>query len=305
MLTEEQKKIRSKGVGGSDTPAILGVDQYRTARDVALDKLGEGEERKPTGPMLRGTYLEPLVAKMVKEQTGINFHKPTKTMVHPQHNWMVASLDGLSSKGDLLEIKCPNTSTFLKVKREGLPLNYQSQAQHYMLWPKVKRCYFVIFSAELWQMETVVLEPDLEFQEIIINKTGEFWRNLQQGILPPEEEQPIIDLPKANTGEVLKLSTPDFLEAVNELREAQQILKEAKEYEEQVKHTIIDRMGNYSVIEADGTFRAYCREQAGRRSFQEKEFKKAHPEIDLNKFYKQGQPFKTFKAYFLDGRNNV
>lgn len=304
MLTEEQKKIRSRGVGGSDTPAILGVDPYRTARDVALDKLGESEERKATGPMLRGIYLEPVVAKMVRERTGIQFHKPKGTIIHPEHNWLVASLDGLSNKGDLLEIKCPNTSTFLKVKREGLPPNYQSQVQHYMTFPKIKRCHFVVFSAELWEMLIVEQEPDPEFQEIIINKTGEFWRNLQAGILPPEEEQPVIDLPKTENGEVLKLDTPDFIEAVNELREAQQILKEAKEYEEQVKQTIIDRMGNYPVIEADGLFRAYYREQGGRRSFDGKAFARAHPDIDLSKFYKVGLPFKTFKAYFLDRRES-
>lgn len=304
-LSEEQKKVRSKGVGGSDTPAILGVDPYRSPRDVALDKLGESPEREATGPMLRGITLEPIVAKMVGERTGIKFHKPKETVFHPRYNWLVASLDGLSSKGDLLEIKCPNVSTFLKCKREGLPLNYTAQVQHYMTFPKVRRCHFGVFSAERWELLIVEQDPDPEFQEIIIDKTGEFWRNLQDGILPPEDERPVIDLPRADNGEVLKIDSPEFINAVSELWEAQGILREAKEFEGAARAEILRFMGDSSIIEAEGIFRAYYREQAGRRSFDDKAFAKAHPEIDLSRFYKVGKPFRSFKPYFLDGRKEA
>lgn len=304
MLTEEQINKRKNRLGGSDIPAVLGVSPYKTKRQLALEKLGLSEPSPMTNAMRRGNILEPVVAKMFRDETGIKFSKPTKTYEHPKYSWLVGHFDGLTTKHDLIEIKTMNLSKYLKTKREGLPVEITSQVQAYLSWPKMRKAYVVCFSAEVFEYFVVDQEPDQEFQEIIFREGSEFIANLQSGILPPEEQQPVIDLPKADTGEVLKLDTPDFIEAVNELREAQQILKEAKEYEEQVKQTIIDRMGNYPVIEADGLFRAYYREQGGRRSFDGKAFARAHPDIDLSKFYKVGLPFKTFKAFFLDRRES-
>jgi hypothetical protein len=42
-------------------------------------------------------------------------------------------------------------------------------------------------------------------------------------------------------------------------------------------------------------------EQAGRKSFDKKLLAAEHPEIDLAKYEKQGNPFKVFKPFFTTG----
>ena len=305
-LTEDQIKARSGKLGGSDIPSVLGVSPYKTKRELALEKLGM-QEPSSSNPraMLRGTLLEPVVAKLWKQETGIWFAKPAKTFTHPDHDWLVGHFDGLTASKELVEIKTMNMSKYMKTKREGLPVEITSQVQAYLSWPKLKKAYVVVFSAEVFEYFTVEMEPDIEFQEIIFREGSQFVSDLKAGILPPEDQQPVIDLPKVSTGEVLWLNSAEFVQAVNELREAQEIVKESKELEESAKATIIRMMNGFSVVESEGLFRAYFREQAGRRSFQEKAFRQAHPEIDLSKFYKVGEKFRSFKGYFLSQKGNA
>jgi putative phage-type endonuclease len=113
-LTPEQKEIRSRGVGASESPAILGIDPYRSAIDVWEKKLGisvdnEGHHTE------RGVFLEPGLREWAKKRTGLPFELcPTRT--HPEHERVLASPDGVALDDNkrvrsVLEIKSPGPRT--------------------------------------------------------------------------------------------------------------------------------------------------------------------------------------------------
>lgn len=68
-LTAEQLETRRKWVGGSDAPAILGVDPWRTAADVWHEKV-YGVDGKTNDAMDAGSLLEPSVLAWAQRELG-------------------------------------------------------------------------------------------------------------------------------------------------------------------------------------------------------------------------------------------
>jgi putative phage-type endonuclease len=59
-------------IGGTDVAAILGMNPWRSAMDVWLEKTGRVEARRPETPaMAWGKRLEPVVAQAFSEATGL------------------------------------------------------------------------------------------------------------------------------------------------------------------------------------------------------------------------------------------
>jgi putative phage-type endonuclease len=73
-LTAEQIEIRKTGIGGSEIAAVLGLDPYKTALDVWCSKKGISSF-DDTSALRRGRLLEPVVAEIYAERTGIP-HEP-------------------------------------------------------------------------------------------------------------------------------------------------------------------------------------------------------------------------------------
>ena len=97
---------RRQGIGGSDAAAVLGVSPYKTRYMLWAEKRGLVPPAPPNPAMTRGTALEPVArAAYEREVGGLMF--PCQ-MVHPEHPWMRANLDGLSPDATtFLEVKCP------------------------------------------------------------------------------------------------------------------------------------------------------------------------------------------------------
>lgn len=300
MDKPEWLQYRKSGIGGSESASVLGVNPYQTRRELALSKLGIIGEQPDNPAMERGRTMEPIISDLFTQRTGIELITSPVSLRHPEHQHMLASFDRVTTDGEtVVEIKCPGLNVFGKSKREGLPISWLIQLQHYMAFPGIKRGIFVVFNAEKWEMLHFDQSPDPELQNQIIDITGEFWESLQRGEIP-EDTPPAIDMPTVSPSNVVRIETRDFEQAAYELRQAQEILKEAEALEQQAKDRIIGLMGQATVAESDA-LRCYYQEQKGRVSFDQKKLAKDHPELDLSPYHKQGKPFKTFRAFFFRG----
>jgi putative phage-type endonuclease len=289
---------RRKGIGGSDIGSILGVNPYKSKRDLALEKLGLMPEQEETAPMKRGTCLEPIIADIFSETTGIEVVEEKQILVHPDHPWMLGNIDRWTTPDKaVLEIKAPGIAVFSKIRREGLPTAWISQLQWYLSITGSEAGFFAVFNSELWKLEHFQVESDRELQALMIDEAGKFWSDLQQGIIP-EDNAPSIELPPT-TGNTIKIDTAEWSIAVRELYEAQEIRKEAEALEETAKAEIKRIMGDTYCAESDG-FRAYLINQNGRKTVDSKRLEKQFPEA-YAACAKAGKPFQKFTTYFLKG----
>jgi putative phage-type endonuclease len=95
MISEQQKLDRMKGIGSSDASAVLGLNPYKTAEDVRLEKLGRVDDWSGNDKTRAGNYLEPAVRQWAEDELGIMLI-PDRTFYHP-NGIMLANVDAYSS----------------------------------------------------------------------------------------------------------------------------------------------------------------------------------------------------------------
>jgi putative phage-type endonuclease len=99
MITTEQLATRHLSIGGSDAPAICGMGafsgQNQTPLGMYLEKTRQIEPEVLTGEQLYwGNQLEGAVLKAYSEKTGLRVNRVNNTVVHPNHSFLTANLDG-------------------------------------------------------------------------------------------------------------------------------------------------------------------------------------------------------------------
>lgn len=302
MSREDWLESRRQGIGGSDSPVILLGDKHPFTSPLELweEKRGLSGGAKETPAMKRGQVMEGLIAKLYSEETGRKVRRVNAILQHPEHPWMLANVDReiVAARPEdgpgILEIKCPGQWVFSKCKYEGIPNYYQIQMQHYLGVTGRKWGAFAVFNAEKWEMIQFDINRNDELISKIVDADYKFWRMVEEGIPPEEAEQPVVNLPPVPVdSKMIHLDTDGWKAAVEGLMEAKEILAQAKELEDSAKARIANIMDFYGVEVAEGFgLRVYYREQEGKRTFDHKALKRAHPELDLEPYFKTGKRIK-------------
>ena len=94
MITEKQQVDRTKGIGSSDVPTILGLNTWSTAHDLWLFKTGQVPGVQENEAMRIGTVLEEGVLQLAAGRLGVKIVKPTSTFVGSAP-FMRANVDGM------------------------------------------------------------------------------------------------------------------------------------------------------------------------------------------------------------------
>ena len=133
-LTDDQRAVRATFIGGSDAPSICGVNPWRSAHDVYLDKIGLGKPVIENEAMYWGTAHESTIATRYTEVTGRQVVVVPDTYFHPKCNYMGCHVDRMqhdhhASGQGVVEIK----TTRKYLKKGECPDAYQVQLYHNML----------------------------------------------------------------------------------------------------------------------------------------------------------------------------
>lgn len=294
---------RTKSIGGSDSPVILGVSPFKDRLTLWGQKRGTLPPEEETPAMKRGKILEPIVANLYSEATGRKLEFAPTNKPHPDYPWLTGSIDRMIVQPETdimeapLEIKCPGLKVFAKCLRQGVPEYYMVQNQHYQAVIGKTWGSLAVFNAERWELIFFDVNRDDELINMIIVKDAEFWQMVQDGVPPVELPAPVLDLPKVEPQEVYTLDSPDWAYAVKRFRESRSLREEAEVLEKESQEVIQMLMAEHTVVEGDG-LRVYWKEQAGRKSVDGKLLQATHPDI-YQQVLKQGKPFKSFRPYFL------
>lgn len=161
---------RAKGFGGSDIADLFGLE-WSCARKICYDKSGTPRDDPSVNPFdnhhtQRGTLFEDDIVRLGAELTGF-FIKEAAFARHPEYEFLLGHPDRLifdpkrPEKGvGILEVKCPGENAFAEYVRDGLPVNYLLQVQHYMLITGLKWACFFCFNTE--KMAFIEPLPEIE-----------------------------------------------------------------------------------------------------------------------------------------------
>ena len=187
MSHDEWLEIRKQSIGGSDASAVLGLNPWRSAIDVWMEKKGMSKPIEDNERMRIGRDLEDYVAQRFAETKGLKVQRRNAILQHPEHDWMTANVDRLIvGKNEGLECKVTN-SYAAKDWNDAIPVHYELQCHHYM----------AVTGADAWWIAALVGNEKVAIQKIdrdedviksLVTLEKAFWDSyITTGEMPPPD----------------------------------------------------------------------------------------------------------------------
>lgn len=188
MSHEQWLAMRRSGIGGSDAAAILGLNPYKTAVDVWLEKTGKAGVEADNEVMWFGRNVEPIIAQRFEQETGYKVRMDNKIRYHGEYDFVLANLDRTivahNGRGPgVLEIK--STNKFYREQWElAIPEMWYLQVQHYMLVTGYEWGYVAYLVDRSYEQQPV--EADKDLHEQMIQRYTDFWHSHVLTGTPPQ-----------------------------------------------------------------------------------------------------------------------
>lgn len=287
---------RRKTIGGSDAAGIVGLSQYATPYTVWADKTGRLPEPEDNEAMRQGRDLEEYVAKRWEEATGKAVRRSNAILYNSLYPFAHADIDR-TVVGESAGLECKTTAALNLRQFRGVefPEKYYVQCVHYLAVTGCTRWYLgvLVFGKGFF---TFTLERDQAEIDALMTTEHNFWELVKQdtppaldGLTPTGNAlQSIYPTSRSNGIHLFGRET-----MLSEYIQLQSEKKDILERISKIENTIKADMGEAERGEC-GIYSVSWKTQT-RQTLQVKEFAKAHPEIDLNPFYKQStaRPFKV------------
>ncbi|HDT9576395.1 TPA: YqaJ viral recombinase family protein [Listeria monocytogenes] len=177
---------RRQGIGGSDAGIIMGLNKYKTAFELWLDKTGQILPDESAGEAAYwGNQMEEVVAKEFEKRTGKKVRRSNMMYQHPEHDFMLANVDRFIVGEDAL-LECKTASAYLAKEWESdeVPATYLVQIQHYLAVTGKSKAYVAVLiggNKFIWKE----IERDEELINQIIAFELDFWETNIKGHVAP------------------------------------------------------------------------------------------------------------------------
>lgn len=251
---------RSKHIGSSDIAAIIGVSPWKTALQLYEEKLGISEpEYNPEREirLRRGTRFEPLIVAQYEEEYGAEIVAKNVRYTHPEYEFLAAEIDAeqrmvvIDDEGEnedwTLNLEIKSASSFMSKKfgeqgTDDIPDYYAAQITYGMLCTGRKNARLVVLLGTD-DLRTYDIPYDEDLGSYLEQEAVSFWNNHILAKVPPmpqnkDEFRKILDKFPGFHFKVDELT----LEAISELKECKQKIKELEEYKEEREGRILFSM---------------------------------------------------------------
>ncbi|ALY10302.1 exonuclease [Arthrobacter phage Sonny] len=175
---------RTKGIGGSDISAILGLNKWKSAYGVYNEKIGVAPEIKANAAMRWGLLLEGAMRQAFMEDTGL---KVRSAGLHrsKERDYAQITVDGLVSDGGNFESKTLQQWTADEWEEDQVSDHAELQVQ-WGMYVTGRRHSWVVGLIDGRDFRTRRVEYDPQLVEIILNTADHFWHEyVQKRVAPP------------------------------------------------------------------------------------------------------------------------
>ena len=230
---DEWLKQRSKGLGGSDAGAVVGLNPYKSAYTLWAEKTGQISNVVEENEAIRlGNDLEDYVAKRFAEQENKKIKRSSYCYQSKEFPFMRANVDRLIvGENAALECKTANPFKDGDYSNDIIPPTYYCQCLHYMAVCGFDRMYLAVLVFQKG-FYTYVIDRGNEAVEAdiraLIKAESEFWKLVEDGTAPDIDGS-------ESTSNTLKQLHKDELKTVFDLTEYDEKLDEIQELKEQQK----------------------------------------------------------------------
>ncbi|MDR5778086.1 YqaJ viral recombinase family protein [Caballeronia sp. LZ065] len=187
-------EVRRTGIGGSDAAAAVGLNPYKSALELWLEKTGrdanlaQPDPHDTTEPVYWGMLLQPIVAAAYTQQTGNRVRKVNAVLQHPTIPFMLANLDReIVGVPGLQILECKTAGEFgARLWRDGVPEYVQLQVQHqFAVTGKRAADVAVLLCGQ--QLAVHRIERDDALIARLIPLEAQFWQYVISDTPPPAD----------------------------------------------------------------------------------------------------------------------
>lgn len=230
--TEEWLEYRKNKIGASDAPIIMEVSPWTTPYQLWCSKLSITPAKEQSFAMERGQRLEPQARLMFSLENGIEVEP--QVLIHPSNEWMIASLDGITSdKKIAVEIKTAGQEDHKLALCGKIPDKYFPQLQHQLEVSELDSMFYYSFDGH--DGVTLKLNRDDKYIKKMVSKEKEFWDCMQDFIAPDMSEK---DYEKRND-DVWKEIASNWILFDSQEKEILKKLKEIKSQKDSYREHLI------------------------------------------------------------------
>lgn len=307
------KADRSKTIGGSDVASIVGLDPYRSAFELFLEKTGRVERPPANESMVWGTELEPIIIRLWAQGRGPTL-RPVAAhleLAHPDFPFLVGHLDGRVEHEvpedeevhlDVVEAKSATYADgWGEPGSDDVPTNYYIQGAFYAgLAAAVHVVYPVLFMAPVRRGAEYMTTPPRKLYEALVEAAVAFKHdNLDKDVAPSitkttGKTQSYIRQLFPEALEPVRPAVPEEAAVVERLFDAEAVLDKATEEFELLKALLQTAMGSASGLRAGRLIASWSGSKSTRVNMER--LKEEAPDLakEIEKF-KESKPIRVFR----------
>lgn len=263
---QEWLMIRKKGIGGSDTGALVGIDKYKSKLDVYLDKINPLVDVNPPSEAAEmGHIMEPVIRNEFKRRNPhLKVYQSNFMWQSIDEPHLLANTDGLifcKERGwGVLEIKNMSEYRLKEFGEEEMPISFIFQSHHYMKVLGLDYTIFAVFIGGNKYREFYV-KRDEKVIEALVKIERHFWNNHVLAKNPPQPDGSEASgeaLLKVFPGDLAKkedeiLTLPQDVKGLTEAYEFYKAEEEKmKKKKDEVKQQLMAMLGEYQKAEIEG-----------------------------------------------------
>lgn len=262
---DEWLAVRKGGIGSSDAAAAVGLNPYKSALELWMEKTGRDvnlprvDPQDETSPMYWGTLLEPIVAAHYTKRTGNRVRRVNTVLQHPTEPWMLANLDReVLGCSDVQILECKTAGiNGARLWADGVPEYVQLQVMHQLaVTGKHSADVAVLIGGQELRIHRIERD-DTQIRHLMILERN-FWGYVERDEPPPVDGSDSSDaalraLYPHDSGDVLDLSADLAMQATfSDLLAVRQLLESQEKLHAQLMQSIQQRMGEASKAVFDG-----------------------------------------------------
>lgn len=280
--------------GASDIPALMGASPYKTRAELFADKRNEPTVQPENPVFRRGNLLEP---PLLEEAGFILNTKIITPRVMYRKGRLSISLDGVDSENNpTVIVEAKTTTRYSIYSAEDLPEEWlwQGWAQQAVVGVPV---WFVVLDRDL-RISVVQLPENTAAIDSLMQETEIFgaWVDGAEVLDEPIDQFTAADIARVWKPTPTSVDLPsEAAEWLSQLEEGRLLQKQGEELEQRAKDALAQMMLNNEIGLLNGKQVITWRQQAGRKSFDSKQFREDNPDL-YAQYEREGAPFRVMKT---------
>jgi putative phage-type endonuclease len=244
------------GIGGSDAGTIAGLNKWKSAYELWLEKTGKKEGFSGNSATSWGNALEEIVAQKYSERTNNKLRKSNNMFVHKKHKWMTGNVDRLvAGSKKLVEIKTSLGKYRSDVEwgEDGsdiIPEIYFLQVQHYLAVTNYQEADLaaLISGSNGAELRIYPIKRDNLIIKRLIDMEYDFWEKVQNDTPPIIKSTSDAGLRwRQDDGRTL-ISDSEQWSNVMQLKNIKDNIKILEKQEEEIKVKLMSFMGDKAFL---------------------------------------------------------